>query len=50
MLHLKPHYNHFVQVKRINYIQVKPEQNGYNVVLSVTSIDDNDLNLNLRLI
>lgn len=38
------------RVKRINYIQVKPEQNGYNVVLSVTSIDDNDLNLNLRLI
>lgn len=38
------------RVKRINYIQVKPEQNGYNVVLSVTSIDDEDLNLNLRLI
>lgn len=38
------------RVKRINYIQVKTEQNGYNVVLSVTSIDDNDLNLNLRLI
>ena len=38
------------RVKRINYIRVKPEQNGYNVVLSVTSIDDEDLNLNLRLI
>lgn len=38
------------RVKRINYIQVKPEQNGYNVVLSVTSIDDEDLNLNLRLV
>ena len=38
------------RVKRINYIQVKPEQNGYNVVLSVTSIDNEDLNLNLRLI
>ena len=38
------------RVKRINYIQVKPEQNGYNVVLSVTSIDDKDLNLNLRLV
>lgn len=38
------------RVKRINYIQVKPEQNGYNVVLSVTSIDDDDLNLNLRLV
>lgn len=38
------------RVKRINYIQVKPEQNGYNVVLSVTSIDDEDLNLKLRLI
>lgn len=38
------------RVKRINYINVKPEQNGYNVVLSVTSIDDEDLNLNLRLV
>lgn len=38
------------RVKRINYINVKPEQNGYNVVLSVTSIDNEDLNLNLRLI
>ena len=38
------------RVKRINYIQVKPEQNGYNVVLSVTSIDNEDLNLNLRLV
>ena len=38
------------RVKRINYIQVKTEQNGYNVVLSVTSIDNEDLNLNLRLI
>lgn len=38
------------RVKRINYIQAKPEQNGYNVVLSVTSIDDKDLNLNLRLV
>ena len=38
------------RVKRINYIQAKPEQNGYNVVLSVTSIDDEDLNLKLRLV
>lgn len=37
------------RVKRINYIQVKPEQNGYNVVLSVTSIDNEDLNLKLEL-
>lgn len=37
------------RVKRINYIQVKPEQNGYSVVLSVTSIDDEDLNLKLEL-
>ena len=38
------------RVKRINYIQVKPKQVGYDVVLSVTSIDDEDLNLNLRLV
>ena len=37
------------RVKRINYIQVKPNQNGYSVVLSVTSIDDEDLNLKLKL-
>lgn len=37
------------RVKRINYIQVKPKQNGYSVVLSVTSIDDEDLNLKLVL-
>ncbi len=37
------------RVKRINYIQVKPKQNGYSVVLSVTSIDDDDLNLKLYL-
>lgn len=38
------------RVKRINYIDVKPKTKGYNVVLSVTSIDDEDLNLNLRLV
>lgn len=37
------------RVKRINYIQVKPKQNGYDCVLSVTSIDDEDLNLKLYL-
>ena len=37
------------RVKRINYIQVKPKQNGYDCVLSVTSIDDEDLNLKLGL-
>ncbi len=37
------------RVKRINYIQVKPKQKGYSVVLSVTSIDDDDLNLKLYL-
>lgn len=37
------------RVKRINYIQVKPKQVGYNVVLSVTSIDDEDLNLKMEL-
>lgn len=38
------------RVKRINYIQVKPNQNGYDVVLSVMSINDEDLTLNVRLL
>lgn len=33
------------RIKRINYINVKPKQNGYSVILSVTSISDEDLNL-----
>jgi hypothetical protein len=37
------------RVKRINYIRVKPKQNGYDVVLSVTSINDEDLNLKMEL-
>jgi phage baseplate assembly protein W len=37
------------RVKRINYIRVKPKQNGYDVVLSVSSINDDDLNLKLEL-
>lgn len=37
------------RVKRINYINVKPKTKGYSVVLSVTSIDDEDLNLKLVL-
>jgi phage baseplate assembly protein W len=37
------------RVKRINYIRVKPKQNGYEVVLSVLSINDEDLNLKLEL-
>ena len=37
------------RVKRINYIQVKPKQNGYDIVLSVLSISDEDLNLKLEL-
>ncbi len=38
------------RVKRINYITVTPKQNGYSIILSVTSISDEDLNLKLRLI
>ena len=37
------------RVKRINYIRVKPKQIGYDVVLSVTSITDEDLNLKMEL-
>lgn len=37
------------RVKRINYIQVKPKQVGYDIVLSVMSINDEDLNLKMEL-
>ena len=37
------------RVKRINYINVKPKQNGYSIILSVTSISDEDLNLRIDL-
>lgn len=38
------------RVKRINYINVKPEQNGYSIILSVTSISDEDLTLRVDLL
>lgn len=38
------------RVRRINYIDVKPKTNGYDVILSVTAINDKDLNLKLELI
>ena len=37
------------RVKTINYIQVTPYANGYNVVLSVTALNDEDVNLKLSL-
>ena len=37
------------RVKTINYIQVTPYANGYNVVLSVTARNDEDVNLKLSL-
>ena len=37
------------RVKRINYITVTPKQNGYSIILSVTSISDEDLNLRIDL-
>ena len=37
------------RVKTINYIQVTPYANGYNVVLSVTALNDEDVNLKLNL-
>ena len=37
------------RVKRINYIRVNPKKIGYDVVLSVTSINDEDLNLKMEL-
>ena len=38
------------RIKRINYIKVNSKQNGYDVILSVSSIYDDDLNLKLELI
>ena len=38
------------RVKRINYIQVKPKENGYSIILSVTSISDEDLTLRVDLL
>ena len=37
------------RVKTINYIQVTPYANGYNVVLSVTARNDEDVTLNMEL-
>ena len=37
------------RVKTINYIQVTPYQDGFNVVLSVTALNDEDLTLNMEL-
>ena len=37
------------RVRTINYITVTPFVNGYNVVLSVTSINDEEVNLKLEL-
>lgn len=37
------------RVKTINYIQVTPHVNGYNVVLSVTALNDEDVNLKMEL-
>lgn len=33
------------RVKKINYIDVKPFENGYKVLLSVTALNDEDLTL-----
>lgn len=38
------------RVKKINYINVKPKQNGYSIILSVTSISDEDLTLRVDLL
>lgn len=38
------------RVKRINYINVKPKENGYSIILSVTSISDEDLTLRVDLL
>ena len=37
------------RVRTINYIQVKPYMNGYNVTLAVTSINDTDVTLTMEL-
>ena len=37
------------RVKTINYITVTPHTNGYTVVLSVTSITDENVNLSMEL-
>lgn len=37
------------RVKTINYIQVTPYANGYNVTLAVTSINDTDVTLTMEL-
>lgn len=37
------------RVKTINYITVTPKVNGYTVVLSVTSLNDEDVNLKMEL-
>lgn len=37
------------RVKTINYITVTPKVNGYTVVLSVTALNDEDVNLKLSL-
>ena len=41
--------NRMRRVKTINYIQVTPHTNGYNVDLSVTSITDENVTLNMEL-
>lgn len=38
------------RVKRINYIDVKPKTKGYSIILSVTSISDEDLTLRVDLL
>lgn len=37
------------RVRTINYIQVKPYMDGYNVTLAVTSINDTDVTLTMEL-
>ena len=37
------------RVKTINYIEVTPHTNGYNVVLSVTALNDEDVTLKMEL-
>lgn len=41
--------NRMRRVKTINYIQVTPHTHGYRVVLSVASINDENVNLNMEL-
>lgn len=41
--------NRMRRVKTINYIQVTPHTHGYNVILSVASINDENVTLNMEL-